>query len=96
MYRIEIEHEGHWLVGRDSGIGDLGREYATEEEARGTIRACADTERMEGRVMPRARIVSDMSAAAATLGRRGGKSTSERKAAAARANGRLGGRPKRE
>lgn len=34
-------------------------------------------------------------AAAAALGRRGGKSTSDAKRAAARANGRKGGRPKK-
>lgn len=38
----------------------------------------------------------DISAAAAALGRKGGQSTSERKAAAARANGKRGGRPRKE
>lgn len=38
---------------------------------------------------------SDITTAAATLGRKGGKSTSEAKTAAARANGAKGGRPSR-
>jgi hypothetical protein len=38
----------------------------------------------------------DVSAAAAALGRIGGSSRSERKARAARRNGRLGGRPRQE
>ncbi len=37
---------------------------------------------------------SDITTAAATLGRKGGKSTTEAKAAAARENGSKGGRPK--
>ena len=57
MYRIEIEHEGHWLVGESSGIDDLGGEFRTFKEARATIKACADTERMEEREMPRTRII---------------------------------------
>jgi hypothetical protein len=38
---------------------------------------------------------SEISTAAATLGRLGGKSRSERKAAAVRENGKLGGRPRK-
>lgn len=38
---------------------------------------------------------TDISAAAAALGQIGGKARSERKAAAARANGRNGGRPRK-
>jgi hypothetical protein len=38
----------------------------------------------------------DVTAAASTLGKKGGKSKSERKAAASRENGRKGGRPKKE
>lgn len=38
----------------------------------------------------------DVTRLAAMMGRIGGKSTSERKAAASRANGRRGGRPKKE
>lgn len=38
----------------------------------------------------------DVTRLAAMMGRVGGKSTSERKAAASRANGRRGGRPKKE
>ena len=67
MYRIEIEHEGHWLVGRDSGIDDFGGEFRTIKKARETIHACADTERMEGREMPRTRIVSMATVAARAL-----------------------------
>ena len=95
MYRIEIEHDGHWLVGRDSGIDDLGEEFRTSREACDTIRACADTERMEGREMPRTRIVSTISSAARTLGILGGQAKSERKAEASRINGRRGGRPRK-
>lgn len=40
-----------------------------------------------------AEVVTDMSIAAAALGKIGGKSTSKAKAAAARENGRKGGRP---
>ena len=38
----------------------------------------------------------DLSAAAAALGRKGGQSTSERKAAASRENGKRGGRPRKD
>jgi general stress protein YciG len=38
----------------------------------------------------------DTSAAAATLGRKGGQSTSQAKADAARKNGQKGGRPKKK
>lgn len=67
MYRIEIEHEGHWLTGGSSGIDDLGGEFRTIEDARTTIKACANTERMEGREPPHVRIVSMATAAARAL-----------------------------
>lgn len=94
MYRIEIKHEGHWLVGRDSGIDDLDGEFGTIIEARRAIRACADTETMEGRTIPEARIVSTVTIAARILGRRGGLAHTEAKIAASRINGRKGGRPR--
>jgi len=100
MYRIEIEHEGHWLVGRDSGIDDLGEEFLTLEEARDMIRACAETERMEGRQIPRTRIISDTTAAARALR----AIPSARRSEASRENGRKGdpkshrrgGRPRKQ
>lgn len=39
--------------------------------------------------------IDDVSSAAATLGRKGGSSKSDKKAAASRKNGKLGGRPKK-
>jgi len=39
---------------------------------------------------------AELSAIAATLGRKGGHSTSDKKAAASRENGKKGGRPKKE
>ena len=90
MYRIEIEHEGAWLPGRDSGIDDLGGEYRALKEARATIKACADTERMEYREMPRTRIVSIATVAARSLR----AIPSETRSQASRANGAKGGRPR--
>jgi hypothetical protein len=91
MYRIEIEHEGHWLVGRDSGIDDLDGEFRTLKEARTTIKACADTERMEGREMPQTRIVSMATVAARALR----AIPSERRTQASRDNGAKGEHPGR-
>ncbi len=91
MYRIEIEHEGHWLVGESSGIDDLGGEFRTLKEARATIKACADTERMEEREMPNTRIVNMATVAARALR----AIPSERRAQQSAENGKKGGRPRK-